>query len=199
MKTVTEAELFRVATEARLSAVHTALPGIVVSYDPATQTADVRPAVKRLVPTAEEGEYAAETLPVVPSVPVLWPRAGLSWFAPELHPGDGVLLVFCESDPTIYLRSGEVSEPADVRRHSMAHAVAIPGFGPSSAALPAPAALGQGAALSGMLDKLIAVLKTAAGDPAVVAALNTAFPSIVGSTTPTSATTTASHVLKLEE
>lgn len=200
MDAPSEPELFRRSLEAHLQSVHTAIPGIVVSYNPATQTANVRPAIKRLVPTAAEGEFTAEALPVIPAVPVLWPRAGASWFAPVLEAGDGVLLIMCETDPNTYLRTGEVSEPGDVRRHSLAHAVAIPGLFPRANALPAPSPLGEGAALASKLDLLIGILKTVvpgAGSDTAAKVL-AAFPNVTGSGSFVG-TTTASRVLKLEE
>lgn len=209
MKNVQDAELLRLAMEARLSAVHTALPGVVVSYDPATQTADVRPTVTRLVPTSEEGVFKSEALPVVPHVPVLWPRGGASWFAPGLSVGEGVLLVCCESDPASYIRTGSVSDPGDVRRHSLAHAVAIPGFGPRSAALPPPgptSLTGDAAALASKLDMLIQILVGGwvpvplDGGEALKVAVAAAFPGIAPAVpTPFPGVTTGSHRLKLED
>ena len=92
------------------------------------------------------------------------------------------------------MRTGEVSDPGDLRRHDLSHAVCIPGFTPASAA---PPALADAAALASKVDNLIKALKTAAADAAVVAALNLNFPNISGPATPDVAFTTGSDVLKL--
>jgi hypothetical protein len=204
------AEVIQAALEARLSSMHVAIPGKVVSYNATTQTADVRPGVKRAVSTAVEGEFITEELPVIPSVPVCWPGGSGGHFRPSLSSGDGVLIVVCDLDPATWVRTGEVSDPGDLRRFDLSHAVCLPGFRPASGAISpsdpdvksASAAFGgstDAAALASMLDKLIAVLKTAGVGAAtnVPGVLTTAFPSLVGSTAPTGAITTGSTVLKV--
>lgn len=114
--------------------LHTALPGRVESYDAATQTADVRPMVRRALPNVAGGT-TPEDMPIVRSVPVVWPRVG-DWFLHmPLAPGDSVLLVCLERDPARWVRTGDISDPIDHRQHHLAHAVAIPGLFPRSAAL----------------------------------------------------------------
>ncbi len=128
-------EAIQAALDARLNQAHVALPGVVVSYNAARQTADVRPGVKRAVPTDVEGIFTTETLPVIPSVPVCWPRGNGQHFAPGLAAGDGVLIVVCDIDPATWVRTGEVSDPGDLRKMDLSHAVCIPGFVPSGDAL----------------------------------------------------------------
>lgn len=114
--------------------LHTALPGRVESYDAAAQTADVRPMVRRALPNVEGGTTPRE-MPVLRSVPVVWPRTG-SWF---LHmpivAGDSVLLVVLERDLARWRQTGAVSDPIDHRHHHLAHAVAVPGLFPRASAL----------------------------------------------------------------
>jgi hypothetical protein len=114
--------------------LHTALPGRVESYDAATQTADVRPMVRRALPNVE-GTTTPEDMPIVRSVPVVWPRVG-SWFLHmPLEAGDSVLLVCLERDAARWRQTGDVSDPIDHRQHHLAHAVAVPGLFPRAAAL----------------------------------------------------------------
>jgi hypothetical protein len=124
-------EALQAMLDARLNSVGTTLPGIVQSYDASTQRATVRPALRRPVPTIIPGQYRMETLPDVPDVLVLWPRAGSNSWNEEVPVGTGVLLVFCQFDPTLFFATGEVSDPADVRSHALAHAVAILGAAPT--------------------------------------------------------------------
>lgn len=178
------------------------LPGTVVAYDQAANTADVRPGVRRAVATTVDGETVTEALATVFAARVVWPGGAGGYFAASLSPGDKVLLLCCDDDPSDFLRTGEVSDPGDVRRNRPGHAVCIPGLDvkPDVGLVAAKAAIGgssDAAALASQVNRLIAVLKTAASDAAVVSALNTAFPNIVGVTTPTAATTTGSAVLKV--
>jgi hypothetical protein len=167
-------DAIRAAIEAGQRQSHTNLPGIVVSYNAATKRADVQPALNRLVPTEIDGEFTSEKLPVIPDVPVMWPAGGGSWFQGDLLPGEGVLLVCCEADPSEYLRRGSVSDPADVRRASLAHAVAIPGLRADGSVIPAsPAAAIGGVLYSAAVAErvfqfaqlLITGLNAAAGAP----------------------------------
>jgi hypothetical protein len=92
--------------ETRAAQTWTALPGIVRSYDAATQLASVQPAVQDFE-TGEDGERTDKTLPVIPDVPVAWPG------------GSGL-------DPSVWHRTGSVSKAADLGRHVPAHAFAVP-------------------------------------------------------------------------
>ena len=129
----------------------TALPGRVQSYDAATQLADIVPCVRHPVPQPD-GTTLCEDLPVIPDVPVLWPRVGAWFFAMTLVPGDTVQLLFNSADIGPWLvGDGSTVNPADLRRHHLAHAVAIPGLYVQQKALAnAPRATGPtGAMLSG--------------------------------------------------
>lgn len=119
----------------RLRDLHTAIPGRVVSYDATKQTADVQPLVRYEIPDAD-GAPTYEELPVLPNVPVLWPRSG-SWFlAMPLAEGDTVQLLFNERAIGHWRAGdGEVTHPGDLRLHDLSHAVAIPGLYPTRRAL----------------------------------------------------------------
>lgn len=134
---ITPAETLRRVLDARLMDLHTALPGRVQSYDAATQTADIEPMIKRGVPTGgEEDEVALETLPVLPSVPILFPSGGQCFVTFPLAVGDPVLIVFCERDTSQFRGTGAVSDPGVPTMHGLSGAVAIPcAFGPRSAAM----------------------------------------------------------------
>jgi len=134
---ITPAETLRRVLDARLTDLHTALPGRVQSYDATTQTADIEPMIKRGVPTGgEEDEVALETLPVLPSVPILFPSGGQCFVTFPLAVGDPVLIVFCERDTSQFRGTGAVSDPGVPTMHGLSGAVAIPcAFGPRSAAM----------------------------------------------------------------
>ena len=130
-----ELDVLRARLEQHALEQHVALPGRVQSYDAATQTADVVPLVRHPVPQPD-GSYALEDLPVIPSVPVLWPRTGRWMLTMGMTAGDTVqLLVNTAAIGHWRAGSGDVTDPGDLRRQHLAHAVAIPGLYARSAAL----------------------------------------------------------------
>ena len=140
----TERSLAEAREEQAALRTHVAYPGRVQSYNASTQTADVVPLIRQQVPQPD-GSYALEELPVVPSVPVVWPRVG-GWFvAMALVPGDTVQLVV-NTSAIGHWRAGDgsVTDPGDLRRQHLAHAVAIPGLYVRQKALQrAPRATGE--------------------------------------------------------
>lgn len=107
---------------------HVAYPGRVQSYDAALQVADIVPLIRQQVPQPD-GSYALEEMPVIPCVPVLWPRVGGWFLAFPLYAGDTVqLLVNTSAIGHWRVGSGDVTDPGDLRRQHISHAVAIPGL-----------------------------------------------------------------------
>lgn len=131
-----EAELLREVIESRLTDVHTSIPGRVVSYDAATQTADIEIVIQR-AEQAASGAIVHETYPVIPNVPVGWPSGGGYSFQFPLSPGDGVWLVFSEASIATWRETGEVSPPGDLDRHDLSYPIALPCARPKGKALPA--------------------------------------------------------------
>jgi hypothetical protein len=127
-------DVIRRAMESRLMDLHVSLPGKVTRYDAATQLADVQPMLKRQVPK-RDGSVLLEELPIVPSVPVVFPRSSAFFLSFPIQPGDFVLLVFVERDHSEFMRTGENADPGDRRMHHLSGAVAIPGFFPGPLAL----------------------------------------------------------------
>ena len=126
-----------------LNNLHTALPGRVESYDPATQRADVQPLIRRRIPKAgtDRREWVYEDLPLIPSVRVIHPRGGGAFVHLPIATGDTVLLVFCETGIGHWeAGDGSLSDAGDERRHHLAHAVAIPGFYPAAKNIPSAGA-----------------------------------------------------------
>lgn len=119
--------------------LNTATPARVQRYDAALQVVDAVPLVRGPVPRAD-GTYDHEDLPVVPSVPVVWPRVGAWGLTMALAEGDTGLLVCLESDlGTWRAGDGSVVDPVDLRRHHLSHAVFVPGLYVRSRALSAAA------------------------------------------------------------
>ena len=106
--------------------VRTAFVGVVQSYNSATQTATIKPPVLQPVPTDSDGrEY--EQLPVLPAVPVAFPRAGNAFIHVPIASGHKVLVICCENSFHHWRAgNGDNTQPGDERRHHLANAVAIP-------------------------------------------------------------------------
>lgn len=132
----TDDDVAKAREEQLLLSLDGPMPGRVQSYDPATQTADIVPLVRKQV-ARPDGEYTFEALPVLPSVPVLFPRAG-DWFMslPIAEGTYGLVIVCAPAIGHWRVGNGDVTDPGDLRRHHMAHAVFMPcGMVPRSEAL----------------------------------------------------------------
>ena len=103
--------------------MNTCLPGTVTSYDAGSQRATVQPAVRMRQPDGRE-----EELPVLNSVPVIWPRSGGASMTFPVKAGDGCLILFNQRSTDEYKNNGKTNTPQDPRMFDMSDAVAIMGF-----------------------------------------------------------------------
>lgn len=129
---VTHAEVLRLAFESWARDIHTAIPGRVIAYDAAKQVADVLPVIRDARPDDDGGTELFDP-PVIPNVPVQWPRGGGYAIHFPITPGDHVILLFQESAIGHWRESGEVAEPGDLTRFGFGYPIAIPGVAPDAA------------------------------------------------------------------
>ncbi len=94
------------------SSLHCALPGNVISFDAAKQTAEIQPAVRM-------GSLA---FPVLADVPVFMPVPF------DVHPGDACLVVFADVHIDGWLEHGVPLAPRSARKHSLSDGFAFVGF-----------------------------------------------------------------------
>ena len=97
-----------------LFSFHCAMPGIVESFDPETQTVTVRPANAQL--------------PLLRDVPVFFPGTRSSAITWMIEPGDECLVIFADSAIDRWFDSGEPAEPLSDRSHDLSDAFAFVGF-----------------------------------------------------------------------
>ena len=116
--------------EARLKELHTAMPGIIQSFDAATQLASVQPAIRRIFVTRDgDSEILVPSdLPILINVPVIFPRGGGFSLTFPVAKGDECLLVFCERSIDNWHETGKVKKPGSRRFHSLSDATALVGL-----------------------------------------------------------------------
>ncbi len=123
-RTPTLAEVIRIALDNRLAEVHIMLPGKIDSYDPKTQKANVKPMIRRLQ-EAENGKAIEESLPIITSVPVAWPRAGGFKGTMPVNKGDRCTLQFSEASIDNYQasQSDDEVDPEVFERFNLTDAI----------------------------------------------------------------------------
>lgn len=108
--------------------MHTAMPGVVNSYSPTTQTAEIKPLLRwqKFLPT--RGLRELVDLPPLPDVLVCHPRGGDFGLHLPLVKGDLVLLVMCSRELTQWRSGGatDAASPGTVQPMPLAGAIALP-------------------------------------------------------------------------
>lgn len=120
-------ELIRRALEARIADVHVSMPGEIVSYDAATQTASVKPCLRRVV-FSEDDEQIEEEYQPIQNVPVSFPGGAGFTIHFELAAGDTGDLVFSTFSHNEWQATGRVSAPGDLKPHNLGAAKFYPGI-----------------------------------------------------------------------
>jgi len=137
--TPTLADVIRQAMQAELAEVHTAMPGKVHRVYADRGTIDIKPQLRTASFTAD-GERVLEDLPIIPDVPVQWPRAGGFSLKMPINVGDAVTLLFNEQDLGVWREQEEPADSGDLRRHGLSGAVALLGAFTKSTVPAIPAA-----------------------------------------------------------
>ena len=105
--------------------IRCAIPAIIQSYDPGTNTVEVQPAIReRLV--LEDGSIQYLNLPLLINVPVVFPSSGSASITFPIGKGDECLIVFSDLAIDNFWTSGSVQNPIEVRRHDLSDGIAIP-------------------------------------------------------------------------
>ncbi|MHB0973964.1 MAG: Gp138 family membrane-puncturing spike protein [Thiobacillus sp.] len=121
--TSTPEEAHAAQIEGRLKDLHTCMPGIIASFNPATQTASVQPAIKRIFT-----ENGAINLPVCVDVPVAFPGGGDFFLTFPVKAGDECILFFSERAIDNWHIGGGTAAPAEYRLHDLSDGIAIVGL-----------------------------------------------------------------------
>lgn len=110
------------------SRIWTAMPGIVESYDPATQTCSVQCAVQAQTLDAKKNTWSNVNLPLLGKVPVAWPSGGAFQLTFPLKKGDEGIVIFGTSCIDGWWDNGGVQPQMEVRRHDLSDGMFVPGI-----------------------------------------------------------------------
>jgi protein gp138 len=109
--------------------VNTAMPAIVESYDPSTNTCVLQPAIQYQV-RDPEGNTSWVTLPLITDVPVVFQGGGGFIATFPIAAGDEALLIFSQRCIDAWFKYGGVQVQAETRMHDLSDGFAI--IGPKS-------------------------------------------------------------------
>lgn len=100
------------------SEVWTALPGIIVSFDPAKRTCQVQPTIQAQVEN-EDGSTSWINLPVLVDCPVFYPAGGGLLLTFPIEPGDECLVIFASRCIDNWWQAGGIRRQAELRMHDL--------------------------------------------------------------------------------
>lgn len=107
----------------KISNIHTALNGKIISYDASINRAIVQPSG-----TYKTEDYREFAYPIIYNVPVVFPTGmgGNSGVTFPISSGDGCLIIFAEKQLDDFVNNSNTSD--DLRKHSLNDAICIPGL-----------------------------------------------------------------------
>jgi microcystin-dependent protein len=120
-------EALRVAFDGERANLWTALPGIIQSFDPVTQTCTVQPSIKALL-TSPAGIRSWVLLPLLVDCPVYFPKGGGFSLTFPVSLGDEALVVFSSRSIDAWWSSGNVDIQSPLRMHDLSDGMVFVGF-----------------------------------------------------------------------
>ena len=109
------------------SKLWTALPGIIQSFDPATQTCVVQPTLQFEVADAE-GNTTWVNMPLLVDCPVFFPSGGGITLTFPIAAGDECLVIFANRCIDGWWQLGGIQTQAEFRMHDLSDGMVLPGF-----------------------------------------------------------------------
>jgi hypothetical protein len=102
--------------------------GIIQTFYPETQTADIKFALKRVVSIDPDGTKTIQELPKLVNCPVMVLFGGGSYLTMPIASGDECILLFNDRDFGEWLVNGGVQVPTTFRIHDLSDGMAIVGL-----------------------------------------------------------------------
>lgn len=119
-------ETLRMALESQQSKMYTALPAVVVDFDPIRQTVNVQPTIAAVV-RQEDGTFKATNLPLLLDCPVQFPSGGGVVMTMPIAKGNEGLVVFASRCIDAWWQLGGIQNPMELRMHDLSDGFFIPG------------------------------------------------------------------------
>lgn len=116
----------KAAMDGNQSTIWTALPGIIVSFDPDAMTATVQPAING-VKINKDGSNTAITMPPCPDAIVIFPGGGGVTLTFPVKQRDECLLVFASRSIDGWWQNGGQAAQVEGRMHDLSDAFALVG------------------------------------------------------------------------
>jgi hypothetical protein len=107
--------------------LNVSLPGTIEDYDHENQLASVKPSLKRPLRSEDGEDVEAESLPVIPNVPVVQPSGGGYFVHFPLKKGDPVTLIISDRSLDRWKERGGEVDPGFTHTHELTDALAFPG------------------------------------------------------------------------
>lgn len=120
-------EVLRTVLDGRQSKIQTALPGIIQSFDPATMTCVVAPAVKGKLADKDDN-VSLVALPLLLDCPCQFPSGGGVTLTFPVAAGDECLVVFASRSIDSWHQSGGIQAPVEARMHDLSDGFVMLGF-----------------------------------------------------------------------
>lgn len=121
-----QGEFYRLMLEDFANNLRVAVPGIVESFDAATQTATVQVAIRERIANSDLTVHWVQ-IPLLLDVPIVIPRAGGYALTLPVKKGDECLIVFADMCIDAWYESGGIQNQIEKRRHDLSDAFAILG------------------------------------------------------------------------
>ena len=106
----------RAGMRGALAETWTAMPAVIVDFDPVAMTCSAQPAIRARV-TAPSGGQQHMPLPLLLDCPVYFPSGGNCTLTFPVKPGDECLVVFASRCIDAWWQSGGVQDQAEMRMH----------------------------------------------------------------------------------
>lgn len=123
-----EDEFYRTLMDTVSNNLRVAMPGVIQSFDAATQTVTVQPAIRERIRNPDLS-YSWVALPLLVDVPIVIPRAGGFSLTLPVAPGDECLVVFGDMCIDSWWQNGGTqNNQPDKRRHDLSDGFAVLGI-----------------------------------------------------------------------
>ena len=121
-------ETLLVALQGWQANLWTALPGIIQSFDPKTQTASIQPTIQAQFTSPVDGSQKWVNLPLLGECPVFFPQGGGYALTFPVQPGNECLIVFASRCIDSWWQDSGIQPQSIIRMHDLSDGFAFVGF-----------------------------------------------------------------------